>query len=104
MPVIDPGKYFDGGQFLKAVDFKKGETVAEVEWFEEIKTSISEHSPALRLKGYEAPFGLNSTNMKFMIEKYGDNSDKWTKKKVTIYKVKTTNPSTKKEVDGLRLK
>lgn len=102
--VINREKYFDSAKFLKADDFKKGETVVKIEAFEEVTTRLGLR-PLLRLKGYEMPLGLNATNIDALIKKYGDDSDKWKGKTLTVYKVKTTDPSQGgKEVDGLRIK
>src|SRR5436309_2687826 len=101
---VNREKYFDSAKFLKAADLPKGETVCTIEKFEEVTTRLGLR-PLLRLKGYEMPLGLNATNIDAIIEKHGDDADKWIGKKITIYKVKTTDPSQGgKEVDGLRIK
>lgn len=104
MPEINREKYFDSAKFLHAADFKKGETKVIIEAFEEVTTRLGLR-PILRLKGYEAPLGLNATNIDALISRHGNNSDKWAGKPLTVYKVKTTDPSQGgKEVDGLRIK
>lgn len=104
MQKVSTEKYFEGSNFLKAKDLQKAETTATIDKFEEIKTRLGER-PILRLRGFDFPLGLNSTNLQFLIEKYGDDADKWTGKKVILYKVKTTDPSQGgKEVDGIRIK
>lgn len=104
MSKVKREKYFDAAKFLKAEDFPKGETQVTIEKFEEITTRLGLR-PLLRLKGYDSPLGLNSTNLDALCDKFGEESDKWSNKKIIVYKVKTTNPSAGgKEVDGLRIK
>lgn len=87
----DRGKYFQGGNFLKATDVKDGQTVT-VEKFEEAKTRLGTR-PILRLKGMEQPFGLNATNFDKMIEKFGENEKDWAGKKIRLMYAMAPNPS-----------
>jgi hypothetical protein len=89
--MIDRDKYFQGGNFLKAKDFKDGQQVI-VTQFEEVKTRIGTR-PVLRLQGFEAPLGLNATNMDKMIEKYGNNEKTWAGKRIRISIIMAPNPS-----------
>lgn len=95
--------YFDKAEFLHAEDIKNGQRVT-IDCFETAKTSLSEKArPILRLKGFEAPLGLNATNADAMVDLFGDDTDDWSGKKITLIKVKVTNPQTKKIVDGIRI-
>lgn len=96
-------KYFPGANFLKASDIED-ESVYTVLGFEEIKTRISdEPRPVLRLKGEEKPLGLNATNFDKMIEKFGDETEKWKSKRITLMLVRARNPQTGKEQDAIRI-
>jgi hypothetical protein len=98
---IAKDKYFQAAEFLKAEDIKNGQIVT-IEKFEEIKTRLGIR-PILRLKGFEVPFGLNATNLQHLIDKIGDDTDKWPGKKLTMQKVKANNPQTGKLVDSIRI-
>lgn len=94
--------FFDSAKFLKAADIKDGQQFT-VEKFETAKTRLG-NRPLLRLKNVEVPLGLNATNFDKMVEKYGDDADKWSGKRITLRKVKTNNPQQGgKEVDGIRI-
>ena len=102
--VADRNKYFDTRPFLKGGDIKSGAKVT-IEKFEEIKTRVSEKPrPCLRLKGYEAPLGLNVTNFNRMLEKFGENIDKWKGKQITLKVISAPNPSDNgKETKAIRI-
>jgi hypothetical protein len=55
-------------------------------------------------KGFDVPFGLNATNFDFLTGKYGDDTDKWLDKTVTISIEPVEDFSTGKKVDGIRLR
>lgn len=95
--------YFESAKFLKAEDLPKREVTVTVEKFEAVPTQIGKR-PLLRLKGYDLPLGLNATNFKKMVEKYGEETNDWEGRKITLYKIKTTNPQNHSEVDGIRIK
>ena len=98
----DKGKYFTGGNFLKAADVKDGQLVT-IEKFDEAKTRLGVR-PVLRLKGIEKPFGLNATNFDKMVDKYGENEKNWTDKKIRLVIVKAPNPSNAgKMQDAIRI-
>ena len=101
---LDRNKYFDSRPFLKGGDIKDRTTVT-VEAFEEIKTRVNEKPrPCLRFKGYEMPLGLNVTNFTKMIEKHGDDPDKWPGKKLVLRVVSAPNPSENgKETKAIRI-
>lgn len=100
---VNREKYFDASKALKAADIKKEQKVTILK-FEEVTTKLGLR-PILRLKGFEAPLYINATNIDTLINKFGEDSDKWAGKSVTLYKVKTTDPSQGgKEVDGIRIK
>jgi len=83
--------YFQGGNFLKAGDFKNGQIVI-IEEFSEAKTRLGTR-PILRLKGFEQPFGLNATNYDFLADKFGEVEKNWAGKRVKIAITTAPNPS-----------
>jgi hypothetical protein len=101
MAKIDRSKYFEGGNFLKAEDVKNGQSFT-IEKFEEASTQLGIR-PILRLKGQDKPFGLNATNLDKLVEKFGDEADKWAGKRIQFTKTRANNPQTHKEVDALRI-
>ena len=100
-PMPDRKKYFQGGEFLKADDVKDGQLVV-VEKFEEATTRLGVR-PILRLKGIEAPLGLNATNFDKMVEKFGEKETAWAGKKIKLTLVRANNPQTNKEQDAIRI-
>lgn len=99
---VNRDKYdMGGGKFLKA-NMVKDHAIFTIDKFEELQTRLGVR-PVLRLKGVDEPFGLNATNLDWMIDKYGDDSDKWINKKIRIGKVRVNNPQTGKMQDGLRI-
>ena len=104
MPVVSRENYYDSRPFLKGKDVKDKAKVT-IEGFEEITTRLSKKPrPCLRLKGYEAPLGLNVTNFNTMLEKYGENTDRWKGKQITLRVVMATNPSEGgKETKAIRI-
>src|SRR5277367_3320056 len=97
----DRKKYFQGGSFLKADDVKDGQLVI-VEKFEEAQTKLGTR-PVLRLKGMEAPLGLNATNFDKMVEKFGEKESTWAGKKIKLVISRANNPQTGKEQDAIRI-
>lgn len=83
--------YFQGGNFLKAKDFKNGQIVL-IDEFNEAKTRIGTR-PILRFRGFDAPFGLNATNYDTLVQKFGEDEKKWAGKKVHISIIQAPNPS-----------
>ena len=51
----------------------------------------------------EKKFYLNVTNTNRMVELFGEDTDKWKGKAISVYKVLVTNPNTNEEVDSLRI-
>lgn len=103
MPKANRETYFDKQEFLKGADIKK-DTVVTVEKFEEITTRISKKPrPCLRLKGFDAPLGLNVTNFEKMIDKFGDDTSDWEGKRITLKRALVNNPQNKKEQPGIRI-
>lgn len=91
--MIDRTRY-SKGKFLKADDVKNGGKFT-IESFEEIEfTQDGEKQlrPCLRLVGVEPPFALNMGNLDFMIDKYGENEQKWIGKKITLNHVRRNDP------------
>lgn len=103
MAKANHSEFFDSKPFLKGTDIKK-DTQVTVEAFDKVKTRISEKPrPCLRLKGFEAPLGLNVTNFNRMIEKFGDDTDNWIGKRITLKRVLVNNPQTKQEQAAIRI-
>lgn len=99
---IDREKYFESAKFLKAENVRAG-TKFTILTFEEIKTRLGIR-PILRLKESDLPFGLNATNFDKMVEKFGDDADKWKGKKITlVHEANVNNPSTGKSGPALRI-
>lgn len=97
--------FFDSVPFLKGSDIK-GDTRVTVEKFDAVKTRLNDKKPRpiLRLKGYDSPLGLNVTNFNKMIEKFGDETNKWAGKQITLRRVLVTNPQEGgKETPGIRI-
>jgi hypothetical protein len=91
---VDTSKYFSGGKWLKAGDVKNKSTFV-IEGAEEVtvmRQGNAELTLILRLKDVDAAFGLNSTNMKRMIELWGSESDRWKGKKITLIHTMAQNP------------
>ena len=88
--------------WLKASDLKEDETKAVVKDVTS-DTDGDKNKLVLHLKEL-GDITLNATNTKAMIEAFGSETDTWKDKDVILYTVKTTNPDTKKECDGIRIK
>lgn len=103
MPKLDRAKYGDGAgaKFLKAADIKDGQRFT-IEKFDEIKTRIGLRA-CLRLVGTDQPLGLNNTNLDVLTDKFGDETNAWKGKKITLSKVRVNNPQTNQMQDGLRI-
>lgn len=54
-------------------------------------------------RGEVSVWGINKTNTKALIEKYGDNYEDWEGKRITLGKVSANNPTTNKPTWGLRV-
>lgn len=101
-----------GPPTLSASDFA-GEsiklTIVEAEVAPEGWTAPSKltFKPAVKsldkARGQITILGVNQTNNKTLIEKFGDEYDDWPGKKITLVKVGTTNPKTNKPTLGLRV-
>lgn len=104
MPVVNRENYFDSRPFLKGKDIKDKAKVT-IEAFEEITTRVSKKPrPCLRLKGYEAPLGLNVTNFNTLLEKLGENTDRWKGKQITLRVIMAPNPQNDgKEQKAIRI-
>jgi hypothetical protein len=91
---VDVGKYFSGGNWLKAGDVKNNSSFI-VEGAEEVtvmRQGNSELTLILRLKDVDAAFGLNKTNLNRMVELYGSNTDRWKGKKIKLTHIMAQNP------------
>ena len=104
MPKANHKDFFDSVPFLTGTDIKT-DTQVTVEKFDSIKTRISEKPrPCLRLKGFDSPFGLNVTNFNKMIDKFGDETNAWAGKRITLRRVLVSNPKEGgKETPSIRI-
>jgi hypothetical protein len=79
---------FTRGQFLNADDLKDKSVVT----IKDVVPYVFDRMDRLKLmlEGIDdKALPLNSTNIKRMIDKFGDESDKWIGKKITITKTKS---------------
>lgn len=99
---VSTSQYGGGGApSLKPGDVKNGQRFV-IEKFEEVTTKLGTR-PILRFKGTEQAFFLNQTNLRTMIEKFGDETTKWIGKQIRFDKVRVNNPTTNRMQDGLRI-
>jgi hypothetical protein len=93
-------------RFVKSEDFEKGEertlTVKNVEREEIGQDEAKEIKPIIYFREKDAkPFVCNKTNWLTIAELWGEDSDDWIGKGITLYVTKV--PSFGKMVDGIRV-
>ena len=95
---------FYSHKFLKAEDLKDGQQLT-IEKVEILPSDLKKSGKTIAVffKGNDVPLSLNATNFDALSAKFGDDSDKWIGKKVTVSKSKVTNFKTGGDVDGVRL-
>ena len=111
MPKIPKEKY-ELKQVLKPDDMKEdlktGSVVVTITGAEEINLPQTGNTYCLFFKSekqsYEKPLPLNKTNLRRMIDLFGDNTDDWLTQQVVVMKALANNPKQQKEVPTLRLK
>lgn len=92
MGKLDTSRYY-GDSFLKAEDVKDKTKVTILGTKENRKPNGDERKQlCLILDGYEPVFGLNVTNLNAMIEKMGDDTDKWIGKTIVLRHAMAPNP------------
>lgn len=105
MPVIQTPQGGEFSDFIKPEDLgKTGEAVAKINSPHRMIESTAQAVIDLAIGKKTYSFGLNKTNAKRLIEKFGDNTDKWVGKSVTLIRVMANNPKTKTEVPAIRVK
>jgi len=60
--------------------------------------------PILHLKGWPKPLGLNKTNANTVGSMYGNMTEAWVGKRITLYVTKTRDPRGGGEVDCIRIR
>jgi hypothetical protein len=91
--VIDREKYA-GNDIIRVDDVKSGQS-ATIDWFQEIKTTLKDRpvQPAVQLSEFPGKYlALNTTNLDTLIEKFGNEEDKWKGKKIKLVIVQTQKP------------
>lgn len=90
--MIDREKYA-GAAILRVGDIKNGQSVT-IDWFKEISTKLRDNpiQPALKLHEFESHLVLNTTNLDTLIEKFGNDEEKWKGKKIRLVIVDTKTP------------
>lgn len=107
MPKIDKEDY-EGKMLLKPKSKKNptgatdGEkvTVTEVEKISMAKTE----SWVLTFKEHEEGLAMNKTNLKMMVDLFGDDTDDWIGQKLKLIVILANNPQTGKETPTIRVK
>jgi hypothetical protein len=90
---------------LKAPDLGDDQTAtATIEKVYEEKLPQTGDTIMIKFKTYDKSLALNKTNTKTLVGLFGDETDDWTGKVVTLYKVLVNNPTTKKETESLRVR
>lgn len=94
------------GSFLKAINVTNEQEQFEITAVEEAKSQGGKDILRVTLvnKGNEWDFDFNQSNLRFLIDKGMDEPLSLIGRKVVFKKVFVINPTTKKEVEGLRIK
>jgi hypothetical protein len=89
-------------KYVKAADLKGKPVTKTMTYAEREKFGNGESGFVLHFKNEERGFVLNKTNSFVISEAYGDDTDGWRGRKVTLYPTKVTYAG--KEVDGIRVR
>ena len=102
--VIDRNKYRKEGQesFLKAANVKGQSVKITITGFREA-TLPSGLTPIVDIKPIDGrnAFPLNMTNLDALVERLGEDEEKWAGKTIKLVKVRVRNPKSGKIVDSL---
>lgn len=99
-------RYFDN-DYIGAWDLGAGDHAVVIERVEQGAlqvpgTSQKERKPLVHFVGKKKPMVLNTTNAKAIAAMYGNNTDDWAGKPISIYATKTTFAG--EEVDCIRVR
>ena len=105
MVKIDKSKY--AGNFLKASDLDEDSVLVKIKNFGVVEYEFNGEKQVrdcLYMEGYEQPLGLNKTNLKMLVELFGDETEAWKGKAIRMRKETANNPQTGQVVDTIRIK
>ena len=88
-------------EYLRAADLKGRDVTVTMDSME-TKDIGSDHKPVLYFKNAEKGLVMNKTNWNMIAEIYGDESDDWMGKKITLYPTRVDFQG--KRVDAIRVK
>src|SRR5271155_5482233 len=92
-PLINRDRYA-GDAVIRAKDVKNGQVVT-IDWFKEMKSSLRDKpmQPALQLSEFpDALLPLNVTNLDALLDKFGEDEEKWKGKKIKLMVVSVNTP------------
>ena len=94
---------YAGDKVLRHTDFKNGQVVTILA-FVEIRSTLRgrEVQAGLRLEGFDPLLPLNTTNLDYLLDKLGEDEQKWRYKKVKINLVDVEDPDGNPAI-GVRL-
>ena len=95
---------YAGDDVIRAADIKHGQT-ATIDWFQEIKSALRDKpmQAAVQLSEFPGKFlALNTTNLDALLDKFGNDEEKWKGKKIKLLIVDTKTPDGK-PVKGIRV-
>jgi hypothetical protein len=90
MAKVSMTDFFSDKEFLNARDVKKETIVLTILSAESVK--LNRNQLVLRFKETPKSFGLGKKDLKYMIQKYGSETEAWEGKKITLQKEASTTP------------
>ena len=102
MPKIEKSEY--ESTLLKSKDLEDDVVTTSITGYELIDLPQTGPTHSIKLKGYEKPMALNKTNLKAIIDLYGDETEAWTGKVIKLVKSMANNPQTGQDQEVIRIR
>jgi len=108
MTAINLDNYLQGNRapFFKACEIKAKSVKVQISKVRETELQFSGKTLVLDFmhKNVERTLPLNVTNLKFLKQKLGADTEKWEGQSIQLVKVLVNNPKTKTEVESIRIR